>query len=184
MSWVRTVTWLSCVNGMAGSPVPILAQARARRQKAEQPLRRAGGGFTPGQQAARGRARVEGDEAPALAPLRQPELFIRIVAAAEIDLARPVVFQHALHHAHAENGADREIVEAAIMRQLVDGGAAVPQDPALRRRRFAVEFENAGAEERGFQRGEARIGRIEPGETNRLDAVGGYFARDLVKRLR
>src|SRR5665213_2755637 len=42
----------------------------------------------------------------------------------------------------------------------------------------------AGAAERGFQRGEARIGRIEPGETNRLDAVGGYFARDLVKRLR
>ena len=59
-------------------------------------------------------------------------------------------------------------------RGVLEPGAAVE---------IAVHGE-AVAAERGFQRGEARIGWIEAGETNRLDAVGGYFARNLIERLR
>jgi len=59
-------------------------------------------------------------------------------------------------------------------RGVLEPGAAVE---------IAVHGEAVAAEP-GFQRVEAGVGRIEPGKTNRLDAVGGYFARDLVERLR
>src|ERR1700694_3283240 len=71
--------------------------------------------FQPKAQTASGPGVGCGD-APAFAPLRQPKLFVRIVAAAEGDLARTVFGQSALDHLHGEERPERQIVEPPVMR--------------------------------------------------------------------
>src|SRR6266849_3033451 len=88
--------------------------------------------FQPKAQTASGPGIGCGD-APAFAPLRQPKLLVRVVAAAESDLARAVVGQRPLDHLHGEERAERQIVEPPVMRELVNDGAAIPQGPNLRR---------------------------------------------------
>src|SRR5437773_10344918 len=84
--------------------------------------------FQPKARTAAGPA-IGGGDPPACAPLWQPELLVGVVAAAEGDLARAVVAQHALGHLHGEQRAERQIVEALVVCELVDDGAAIPQDP-------------------------------------------------------
>src|ERR1700726_2497350 len=50
--------------------------------------------------------RIGRGDAPPLAPLRQPQLLIRIVAAAKTDLVRAIAGQHALEHLHREERAE------------------------------------------------------------------------------
>src|SRR6516164_371980 len=52
-------------------------------------------------------ARIGGVDSPAFPSLRKPELLVMIVAAAEGDLARVIVRQHALGHLHREERAER-----------------------------------------------------------------------------
>src|SRR5271166_427463 len=88
-------------------------------------------------------ARIGGVDPPAFSSLRKPELLVGVVAAAEGDLARVIVRQHALGHLHREERADRKIVKSFVVRKLVNDGASVPQDPKLRGSRHAVDVVDA-----------------------------------------
>jgi len=83
--------------------------------------------------------RVGCGDPPAFTPSRQPEPFVGIVASAEGDLAGSVFCQNPLRHLHRQQGAQREIVKLPGVRELVDDGAAAPQDPELRRGRHTVD---------------------------------------------
>jgi len=87
--------------------------------------------------------RVRGIDPPTLPSLGEPELLVGIVTAAESDLARAVVPQHALGHLHREEGAERQIVKPFVVRQFVNDRAAMPQDPKLRCSRDVVDIVNA-----------------------------------------
>src|SRR6516164_5493311 len=90
-------------------------------------------------------ARIGGVDSPAFPSLRKPELLEMVIATAEGDLARVVVHQHALDHLHREECPERQIVKPVVMRELVNDGASVPQDPKLRGRRHAVDVVDAEA---------------------------------------
>src|SRR5271166_3358654 len=104
-------------------------------------------------------ARIGGVDPPAFSSLRKPELLVGVVAAAEGDLARVIVRQHALGHLHREERAERQIVKSFVVRKLVNDGASVPQDPKLRGSRHAPSSAarrinagmNSGKDSAGFQ---------------------------------
>src|SRR5690348_7901811 len=78
-------------------------------------------------QAAHG-PRVGRRDPPSLAPLPQPKPLVRIVAATEIDLVRAILFENPFDHVHRQQRAERELVEPAVMRELVDHRATPPQN--------------------------------------------------------
>src|SRR3954465_2646910 len=82
-------------------------------------------------QAANG-PRVGRRDPPSLAPPLQPKLLVRIFAASEIDLVRAILFESPFDHVHRQQRAERELVEPALMHELVDHRAPMPQDPELR----------------------------------------------------
>src|SRR6516162_841893 len=75
--------------------------------------------------------RVGCGDPPPFSPLREPQLLIRVVATPKADFLRAILCQHTLEHFHREEGAERELVKALVMRQLANYGAAVPYEPEL-----------------------------------------------------
>jgi len=63
---------------------------------------------------------------------------------------RTVVRQHALGHFHRQERAERQIVKPFVVRQLINDGAAMPQDPKLRCGRDAVDIVDAQAQRPDF----------------------------------
>ena len=92
------------------------------------------------------RPRVGRGDAPPLTPLRQPQLFIRIVTAAEADLVRAIAGQHALEHLHRQERAEGKVVKTLVVRQFANDGTAFPQDPELSRRRYSIQIIYAEAQ--------------------------------------
>ena len=96
-------------------------------------------------QAAHG-ARVGRRDPPSLAPPRQPKPLVRVVAAPEIDLVRAVLLENPFDHVHRQQRAERQLVEPAVVRELVDHGASPPHDPELGGGRHAVDMIDAHAQ--------------------------------------
>ena len=70
--------------------------------------------------------RVSCGDPPPFSPLWEPQLLIGVVAAPKADFLWVILRQHTLEHFHREEGAEREVVKALVMRELADDGAAVP----------------------------------------------------------
>src|SRR4051794_25185537 len=93
-------------------------------------------------QAAQG-SRVGDLQAPPLAPSRQPQPLVGVVAPAEGDLVRTVGFEDPLRHLHGQQRTKRQGFETLVVSELVDDRAASPDDPELGRRGPVVDIVDA-----------------------------------------
>src|SRR5262245_61146332 len=102
---------------------------------------------------------VRGREyAPAGPPLRQPRALVGGVSAAGIDAAYPILLDDVTHQLGGEQRADREPRQALVMRELVDRGVSMLDQPQLGRYGPLIQIAEADAKNapRGRQPHELR----------------------------
>ena len=144
------------LSGVAGGQLIIVPGIRAvqrspgarqgRAKPAAGRLRHASGHFLEQQGAAENCARIESDDAPALAAVAHPDLLVIVVTDQEVDFANPVLLDNVTQEIAGQHGPRRQRRVGMVIGYLVDAGLALADDPQLGSDRPSLQAGDTEAE--------------------------------------